>query len=94
MVTLIQKPVGIFGNVKRQAESAACGTGFYNWLLSKGQTPNQLNIKLTDPWPGQVDAGRMMTHGVLMQSGMSLKIDDRFWDQVDQHQGWRTIVHG
>lgn len=94
MVTLTQKPIGLFGNVKRQAESVACGTGFYNWLLSKGQTPNQLNIKLTDPWPGQVDVGRMMNHGILMQSGMSLKIDNRFWKNADSHEAWSDIVHG
>ena len=94
MLTLTQKPTGLFGTVRRQAEVAACGTGFYNWLLSKGQTPNQLNIKLTDPWPGQVDIGRMMNHGVLMQSGMSLKIDADFWDTVDTHAAWNDIVHG
>lgn len=94
MLALTQRPINLFEHVRRQAEFAACGTGFYNWLLSKGQIPNQLNIKLTDPWPGQVDVGRMMNHGVLMQSGMSLTIDDSFWNQVDDHDGWTNIVHG
>jgi uncharacterized heparinase superfamily protein len=94
VLTQAQRPFGLLGTVKRQAEIAACGTVFYNWLLSKGQTPNQLNIKLTDPWPGQVDVGRMMNHGILMQHGMSLKIDENFWDNVDSHQAWSEIVHG
>ncbi len=94
MLTLAQKPFHILGDVKRQAGVAAQASPFYHWLLSKGQTPNQLNLKLTDPWPGQADIGRLMNHGVLMQSGMSLKIDHTFWDTVDNHQAWQTIVHG
>ena len=72
----------------------AHGSSFYNWLLSKGQTPNQLQIKLTDPWPGQADIGRMMSHGVLMQQGMSVKIDQDFWETTSQNHGWTEIVHG
>lgn len=92
-MTLAQKPMTVLGNVKRQVGLAACGTGFYHWLLSKGDTPNQLRIKLTDPWPGQGDLGRMMTHGVLMQHGMSLKIDRNFWKNVDQTPAWQDTVH-
>lgn len=94
MIALTQKPVRIFGDVKRQAGVAACGSGFYHWLLSKGQPPSRLNIKLTDPWPGQVDIGRMMNHGVMMQHGLSLKIDKNFWNNVDAHPAWQEIVHG
>ncbi len=93
MIAIAQKPVQLLGTVKKQASVAACGSSFYHWLLSKGETPHQLNIKLTDPWPGQADIGRMIVHGVLTQNGMSLKIDQHFWNNVDAHQGWQEIVH-
>jgi uncharacterized heparinase superfamily protein len=93
MLTLAQRPVELFGSVKRQAGISACGTSFYHWLLSKGNTPSELNIKLTDPWPGQADVGRMMTHGVFVQQGMSLKIDSNFWHHVDGHESWQEIIH-
>lgn len=93
MLTLAQKPFEILGDVKRQAGLTACRTVFYNWLLSKGETPSQLNIKLTDPWPGQAEVGRLMNHGVMMQQGMSLKIDDQFWNTIDSNQAWEEIVH-
>lgn len=93
MLTLVQKPARLFGDVRRQAGIAACGSSFYHWMLSKGETPSQLNIKLTDPWPGQADIGRLMGHGVLMQEGMSLKLDGSFWPNVDGHQSWQEIIH-
>lgn len=93
MITLAQKPVEILGTVKKQAGIAACGSSFYHWLLSKGQTPNQLNIKLSDPWPGHPDIGKMMVRGVLMQKGMSIKIDENFWSNVHKNESWKEIVH-
>lgn len=94
MLTLTQKPSSLFGTVRQQAGAVAQGSSFYHWLLSKGQTPTQLQLKLTDPWPGQADIGRMMNRGVLMQQGMSIKIDDDFWQNTLHHNGWLEIVHG
>lgn len=94
MLTLTQKPSSLFGTVRQQAGAVAHGSSFYHWLLSKGQTPTQLQLKLTDPWPGQADIGRMMNRGVLMQQGMNIKIDDNFWHNTLQHHGWLEIVHG
>jgi uncharacterized heparinase superfamily protein len=84
LITLSQKSFGLLETVKHQATVAAHGSAFYNWLLSKGQTPNQLQIKLTDPWPGHVDIGRMMNRGVLMQHGLS----------ITQNSGFVEIIHG
>lgn len=94
MLTLTQKPSSLFGTVRQQAGAVAQGSSFYHWLLSKGQTPTQLQLKLTDPWPGQADIGHMMNRGVLMQQGMSIKIDDDFWHNTLHHHGWLEIVHG
>ena len=94
MISLTQKSFGLIGTVKHQARAVAHGSAFYNWLISKGQTPSQLQIKLSDPWPGQVDIGRMMNRGVLMQHGISIKIDPDFWDNISQHSGCIEIIHG
>lgn len=82
------------GSFKQQARAIAHGSSFYNWLLTKGQSPNQLQIKLADPWPGQVDIGRMMNRGVLMQHGISIKIDSNFWKNTSQYSGSTEIIHG
>lgn len=93
MLSLAQKPAQFFGDIKRQTGRAACRTSFYNWLLSKGTPPNHIQIKLTDPWPGNADIGRMMCHNVLLQHGMSIKMDAQFWNNVAQHDTWAEIVH-
>ena len=93
MLTLSQKPIHILETVKRQASVKALATPFYNWLISKGNKPSQLNVKLTDPWPGQADIGRMMCGGIFIQHGMSLKIDKHFWNEIDSHPIWLETIH-
>jgi uncharacterized heparinase superfamily protein len=94
LLSLSQKSFGIFGNVRHQASAVAHGSLFYNWLLSKGQTPSHLQVKLADPWPGQMDVGRMMNRGVLMHQGITIKIDADFWKNASQNIGHIEIVHG
>ena len=80
-------------DVRRKVGRAACQTPFYHWLLSSGTTPDQLQIKLSDPWGGNADLGRLMGHGVLRSRGVSLPMDSEFWAKADAGFHWRSVVH-
>lgn len=96
MISIARKPINAInalGGMKKQAESVACKTPFYHWLLSSGDSPSQLSVKLADPWSGQADPGRLMVHGVLHAFGESLPLDARFWDTSETLAHWRQHVH-
>lgn len=83
-----------FGNIKRMAHTAACRSPFYNWLLSSGDAPRHLQVKLADPWPGHADAGRLMCRGVLSHQGLSLPLSPSMWVDTIEHPVWQNVLHG
>lgn len=94
MSELALKPFLFFEGVRRQAASAACGSPFYNWLLSSGSLPNYLVVKLVDPWPGQTEIGRSMCRGVLSYAGATLSYDQNLWEDVRGVAHWHDYAHG
>lgn len=76
------KKISTLDNAMHRISNVAKESPFYHWLLSKGQTPDTLRVKLPDPWPGDVDIGRLMTHNIYMRQGVSTKIDAHFWDSI------------
>jgi uncharacterized heparinase superfamily protein len=93
MLILAEKPKNIFGVIKTKANQVTCQSSFYHWLLSNGSPPNQLKIKLTDPWPGSADKGHMMNHGIFMHQGITLKIGHSFWSQIDNLSSASSVIH-
>ncbi|HNQ92833.1 MAG TPA: heparinase II/III family protein [Alphaproteobacteria bacterium] len=97
MLLAASKPLEFMGHVRelrQQAGRAACQTPFYNWLLSTGETPDQLSVRLSDPWAGDADLGRLMVHGVMRSRGVSLPMDRNFWATSEQQGHWQDHIHG
>lgn len=94
MSALVEKPFLFFEAVRRQAASAACGSPFYNWLLSSGTLPEYLAVKLVDPWPGQPEIGRAMCRGLLSHAGATLSYDRNLWEDVRGVAHWHDYAHG
>ncbi len=87
-------PLSMLGEMKDRAGRVACKTPFYHWLLSSGQSPDQLSVRLSDPWVGQADLGRLMTQGVMRAHGASLPINHDFWRVSEEAPLWRDHIHG
>lgn len=94
MPSFTQKPLEFLGEMKRQAEVAACASPIYNWFLAPKETPLHLSVQIADPWPGQSDVGRMMTHGLLMKNGLSIKIDENMWTKSLDSPARFELLHG
>lgn len=97
MLAGAQKDINLIGQIKslkKQAGQVACRTPFYHWLLSSGEFPDRLSVRLTDPWVGNADNGRMMIGGVMRGFGTSLPMDHKFWAAAEEQDAWRSHVHG
>ncbi|MCB1559192.1 MAG: heparinase II/III family protein [Alphaproteobacteria bacterium] len=97
MLAEAQKHVSFLGQIKtlkQQASHVVCRTPFYHWLLSSGEFPDRLNVRLSDPWAGNADYGRLMVGGVLRTHGSSLAMDQNFWSTSEVSDQWRPFVHG
>ncbi len=94
MHSLALKPFELIERVRLCAGAAACKSPIYNWLLSSGPQTQKLRVKLTDPWGGDDDTGRLMVHGVMRHGGANLKIDRHFWTQCGPESQWQDYVHG
>lgn len=93
MQAVARNSFSFLGEVRKQAGTAACKTPFYHWLLSSGEAPDQLSVRLSDPWTGQVDIGRLMVGGVMRARGANLPMDRRFWMASEESGLWREHVH-
>lgn len=93
MMALAPKSSAILDDIKHHAGRVACQTPFYHWLLSSGDMPSQLSVRLSDPWSGDGDVGRLLGRGVLRANGVSLPLDGRFWDMAAANPFWLQTVH-
>lgn len=89
---LAVKPVQIWTDLRKQAETAACSSGFYHWMLSKGTIPETLAVKLVDPWPGNPERGRSLCAGVFAQEGASVPFYGDLWKDSEELSIWHDQI--
>lgn len=77
-----------------QAMRATCSSPLYHWFISSGDCPQQLKLRLTDPWPGRPEIGQMMCRGVLMRGNQSIRLNNINWHTIAEHPVWGSVVHG
>jgi uncharacterized heparinase superfamily protein len=87
------RPLDALRDMKQQALSAACGSPFYNWLLSSSAPPSQLAVRLADPWTGNADAGRQMCRGFFPCNGTSFRFYDDVWEDAESHPEAFDALH-
>jgi uncharacterized heparinase superfamily protein len=84
--SFVKQPVQLWHDVRQQVRQAACGSPFYNWLLSSSAPPSQLAVRLADPWTGNQDAGRKMCCGFFpVGEGGGFRFYDDVWDDAVNH---------
>lgn len=89
----LQQPLKLWENLRKQAETATCSSGFYHWILSKGEIPEQLALKPVDPWPGNADRGRSICNGMFVTESVSFPFYGDFWQATDDHALWHEQLH-
>lgn len=90
---VIAKPVQMWTDLRKQAETAACSSGFYHWMLSKGTVPQALAVKLIDPWPGSADRGRSLCNGIFAPDGVAISYYGDLWCGSEDMQIWFDQLH-
>ena len=98
---LSQRPLHFIGDIKREIRSkaghAACSSKFYHWLLSSGDAPTQMAVRMIDPWPGDADAGRAICRGHYTQNGANIRFTAdnaaHFWRESEAHDAWVAQIH-
>ena len=93
MLRAIHQPWQFLDGVKHRARAAACASPFYHWLISSGDCPEVLRLKIPDPWPGRAEIGQMMCRGVLMRPNQSIRINQINWRTVGEHPVWGDVLH-
>lgn len=63
-------------NVSRFLRQAWRNSVFYRFTLMSGSTPKHLTVMPTDPWPGDIHAGRLLLDGKFMILNQVISITD------------------
>ncbi len=93
MAAIAEKPKALITDIKRQASAAACSSKFYHWLLSSGEAPSQIAVKMVDPWPGDAEAGRSLCRGIYNYNGVSINFAGDFWLESEDNPHVRLQMH-
>ena len=91
--TISLKPKAIIHDLKRAGVSAACSSKFYHWLLSSGEAPSEIAVKMVDPWPGDAEKGRALCRGIYNHMGASLSFSGDFWLESEDNPYLRLACH-
>ena len=93
MTAIAERPKTIIHDLKRATTSAACSSKFYHWLLSSGEAPSQIAVKMVDPWPGDAELGRALCRGMYKAHGMTINFSGDFWMDAEDHSALRLSCH-
>lgn len=97
MPAIAERPKAIIHDLKRAGTSAACSSKFYHWLLSSGEAPTAMAVKMVDPWPGDAEAGRMMCRGIFKRAGSSFNFSAQsgadFWFEAEENTNLKLAAH-
>lgn len=94
MAALAEKPLRVWHDLRKQAETVACGTQFYHWLLSSGDMPREFAVRMIDPWPGNIEVARQLCKGMFTVGGTSIPFAQDLWEEVDHYPQWKKQLHG
>lgn len=93
MVAIAEKPKALISDLKKATASAACSSKFYHWLLSSGEAPSQIAVKMVDPWPGDAERGRALCRGVYNYDGINLTFSGDFWMEAEDNPHLKLQTH-
>ena len=62
------------------------------WRIS-GETPSELSVALTDPWPGEADAGREILEGAFPVAGQLVHVGADPWQTDGLTEGAAEVLH-
>ncbi len=65
----------------------------YRYTLAT-RTPTALYVGLSDPWPGDAEAGRAITQGVFLLGGKRLRNPAPLWDPIGVDPAWCAAMNG
>ena len=63
-------------------------------LLLAGRPPTALAAALSDPWPGNAEAGAQLLDGTFVLAGHSVKAPSRLWSPSGAAPDWLAALHG
>ncbi|MGB4056493.1 MAG: heparinase II/III family protein [Alphaproteobacteria bacterium] len=86
-------PINLIRQIRDNASHLACGNILYDWSL-KGDVPDRLNVKPTDPWAGNAEAGRWQCDGAFSLGGDQLSLRGGCWEPVGVDGAWLDHMHG
>jgi uncharacterized heparinase superfamily protein len=88
---LSSSPYHFLQDIKSQASEAACKSHFYHWLLSRGDDPNHLAVKMVDPWNGDAETGRLMQRNIFILRQSQFRFEGDFWTELDSSSLPQTL---
>ncbi|PZP55291.1 MAG: heparinase [Micavibrio aeruginosavorus] len=93
MIAIAEKPIALIHDLKRATSTAAHSSKFYHWLLSSGEAPSAIAVKMIDPWPGDAENGRALCRGLFKCEGSTLAFSGDFWFEAEDHPHLRLKCH-
>ena len=63
-------------------------------LLLSGRAPAALAAALSDPWPGNAEAGAQLLDGTFALAGHTVKSPSRLWSPSGAARDWLAALHG
>lgn len=93
MLRAINQPWQFVDDVRHRARAVVCASPFYHWLISSGDCPDVLRLRIPDPWPGRAEIGQMMCRGVLMRPNQSIRINQINWRTAGGHPIWGDVLN-
>jgi uncharacterized heparinase superfamily protein len=88
----VPSPAPLWQNLNRKIRLAWQTTPFYNLTLM-GKAPHLLSIVPTDPWPGDVNHGRLLLDGKMITESVTLDLAD-LWKNKKLKKSCQRFVHG
>ena len=85
-------PTALLQQVKQKAGHLAYGSVLYNWSLG-GDLPEGLLAKPVDPWPGDIEHGKLLTRGTFSLHGETLNAHGNFWEPLEERDVWLDHLH-
>lgn len=80
------------GGLGRRLREAWYATPLHAWRIS-GEAPRDLTVALTDPWPGDADAGREILEGVFPVAGQLVHVGGDPWRAEGLTDGAAEVLH-
>ena len=90
---IAHRPKALIHDLRRATSTAACSTKFYHWLLSSGDAPSAIVVKMIDPWPGDAENGRALCRGLYKRDGVTLPFTGDFWLEMEDHPQLKFSAH-